>query len=108
MVYHACAVLAFSTAARRDAVLADVQSRIANRPRWGTTTVVAMALEIGEHGLVIDTRFTSKADQSDLMSRVEAFATGARLPLAGSEVRLHDCTHDESPQPCVSGAVRVW
>ncbi len=68
----------------------------------------AAALDFGEFGLLIDARFSAKADQADLLARVEAFATGARLPLPGSSLRLHDCTHDETATPCASPTARTW
>lgn len=108
VVYCVQAELAFATAAVRDAVLADITARIGSRPRWRETTAQATALDIGAHGIVVETRFTSKADQADLLARVEAFATGARQPLPGSSLRLHDCPHDGGGVPCSGVTARTW
>lgn len=109
MVYCAQIRAAFTTAARRDAVLADIQSNILTKPRWaGSAAVVApddLSSDIpgGEFGLVVDDlRFTARADADALRSRVQTFATGQRAPLPGSWLAVHDCPHDETPpRPCV-------
>lgn len=109
MVYAMQGSLAFSTAARRDQVLADLNSQIASREQWGTSTARAEALEIGQHGLIVDARFTSRASVDSLKARIESFATGQRLPLAGSFIDVHDCTHDAAnPAPCSGVTRRVW
>ena len=109
MVYAMQAELAFSTAARRDAVLADINSQIASRPRWGQSTAVASAVTAGANGILLELRFTSRADLDAVKARIESFATGQRSPLAGSFIDIHDCTHDAAnPQPCSGVTRRVW
>ena len=109
MVYAMLGELAFSTAARRDAVLADINSQIANRPRWGTSTATAAAVTAGANGILLELRFTSQADLAAVKARIESFATGVRLPLAGSFMRTHDCTHDaKNPGPCTGVTTRMW
>lgn len=108
MVYAVNALIAFSTTARRDAVLADMQSRIAGKPRWGVEIIEAAASHYGADGIRLELRFTSQADADDLKARIEAFATGARLPQPGSWLRVHSCTHDEATNNCALIAERVW
>ncbi len=105
---------AFSTAARRDAVLADIQGRIAGRGRRQADEVVAARSLVDEaigwtNGLAFSLRFVAPGDQADVAARVQEFATGARAPLAGSRLTVHDCSHDEDPpRPCGPVVVREW
>lgn len=109
MVYCIQGELAFSTAARRDAVLADINQQIATKPRFGDSTAVAASVTAGANGIVLELRFSAKADLDTLKARIESFATGGRLPLAGSFVKTHDCTHDAvNPAPCTSVVLREW
>lgn len=115
MVYCVAATLAFTSAARRDAVLADLQSRIEGRPRWGIDVLRASTVYLGAsktknvNGIIASLRFSSRADQEQLKTRPESFATGQRAPVAGSYIALHDCSHDEaSPVECVELARRTW
>lgn len=99
---------AFSTAARRDAVLADIQSRISNKSRWDVTIAEPRVFRFGVFGLYAEMRFTVSADAEDLRSRVESFAAGSRAPLAGSSLVVHNCTHDEGSNDCAIVARRDW
>jgi hypothetical protein len=108
MVYCVTARLAFSSAARRDAVLADIQTRVTGRPRWGIDVLEAGTLRFGEFGIRAELRFSTRADQEQLRTRIESFATGQRAPLAGSWLTLHDCTHDEGTNGCLVVARRDW
>ena len=110
MVYCIQIYAAFSTAARRDAVLGDIQTRIASKPRWSVDMIEAQVLrpKLGEFGLIAELRFVSRADMDDLQSRIESFASGQRAPQAGSLLRVHSCTHDESRNECVIIAERLW
>jgi hypothetical protein len=107
VVYCAQAALAFSTAARRDAVLTDIQTRILGRPRWAASAEEVTAADLSEripggtNGITVTgLRFTNRADADDLLNRIRAFAVGQRLPLAGSWVEVHDCPHDEGRGAC--------
>lgn len=104
MVYCAQARLIFSTAARRDAVYADIESDITGKNRWGVTTLS----QDPRNGLYLEARFMTRADEQSLQARIEAFATGQRTPQAGSYLRLHDCTHDEGTNICTPTYERVW
>lgn len=108
MVFCVQAQLAFSSAARRDAVLADIQSRISTRNRWDVTVLETRPFRFGANGLYCEARFTTRADADDLNSRVQSFATGVRTPLAGSWLTVHDCTHDEGTNSCSLAARRDW
>lgn len=113
MVYAAEFRGAFTSAARRDAVRADIEARIAARPRWSIDLIASADLSGdlagGANGLTFSIRFLSRADQDDLVARIQAFATGVRAPIAGSTLTVHDCPHDEDPpSPCAAVAARVW
>lgn len=110
MVYCVEARLAFSTSARRDAVLSDIQTRIGTKQRWSVDTLLAADLRPrqGQFGIIAELRFVSRLDADDLRSRVEAFATGPRSPLAGSWLTVHDCSHDESTNSCTAVVRRDW
>lgn len=109
MVFCVMAELSFSTAARRDTVLADIQARIVGRPRWDVDHIEATTDKAGNPAIHLELRFTSRLDQEDLNSRIRNFATGQRAPLAGSWLRIHDCNHDEADvQLCTVAAERVW
>lgn len=109
MVYAIQAELAFSTAGRRDQVLADLTSQLTSHARWVGSTVIASPVTAGPNGLVLDVRFITQASQSSIQARIDTFATGPRLPLTGSFLRTHDCTHDSpNPEPCVGLMQRDW
>lgn len=108
MVYCVQGVLTFSTAARRDAVLADVQTRIVGKARWQAEPEQLAATTIeNAAGITVEMRFVARADADDLMARIGAFATGARAPSAGSWLRVHDCSHD-TDVACGAGTLRTW
>lgn len=115
MVFCLQADLVFSTATRRDDVLADMQSQVQTRERWGETTVTGYTttaihpLGAGRPALTVTTRFTAKADLDSVMARLENFATGPRAPVAGSWYDLHDCTHDlAQPLQACTATRRTW
>lgn len=108
MVYCVQAELAFSTAARRDQVLADIQSGIATLATWDGTTLRADAVTAGQFGIVLEVRFTTRAAQQSIIARIEAFAQGQRRPLAGSLYVFHDCAHDEGNGRCGGVTRKVW
>lgn len=108
MVYCVNATIAFTTTARRDAVLADMQTRIAGKQRWGADVLSASGSRVGPTGITVELRFTAQADADDLTTRLESFATGVRTPVAGSWIRVSSCTHDESGDACVLLTERVW
>ena len=107
-MYCAQAQLAFSTVARRDVVLADMEARVAGRPRWDVDVLEPAVFRHGEHGIRVELRFVSRLDADDLLARVEGFATGVRTPLAGSWMTVHDCSHDEATNACAVVSRRDW
>lgn len=112
MVYCVTLNAAFSSTSRRDAVLGDIQTRIANRARWSVDILRAQSVRLGgvvqANGIYVELRFVSQADADDLKARVETFATGQRAPLAGSTLTVHDCTHDDGTDACAVVASRTW
>ena len=109
MVYALQAQLAFATEARRDNVATAVETRIAGKPRFGLDYLSRQPVNDDPWGLIVELRFTSRADQEDLQARIDAVATGANAPLAGSYVRIHDCPHDETEAAaCEIAAERTW
>ena len=108
MVYCVQLRAAFSSSSRRDAVLADIQTRIASKPRWGVTLVEPRTWRFGVNGLIAEARFSARADADDLNARIRSFATGQRTPLTGSSLILHDCTHDGPTNACTVVARTDW
>lgn len=100
----------FSTAARRDNVLAAIQARISGKPRWGVDVLDVADLRParGVNGLVADLRFATRADEEDVRTRVETVATGVNAPTAGSYLILHDCSHDEATDVCTVTYRKDW
>lgn len=108
MVYCVQLQAAFTSAARRDAVLADIQTWIAGKSRWSVDVLQAVPLRFGANGIQVELRFTSQADADGLKTRVESFATGVRTPIPESWVRVHTCTHDEGTNTCNAIVQRLW
>lgn len=109
MVYCFRAELVFSTANRRDAVYADIETRIAGKPKFSDLVLVAQPTEFtGEPSILAAFRFSSRADLDDLAARIESFATGQRTPRPGSWYELHECPHDGDAAPCATEPPRVW
>lgn len=111
MVFCAQMRAAFSSAARRDSVLADIL-QFANKPRFQASATRIEAVDLsdtipgGNNGLIVeDLRFLTRQDAQFLLDGVRSSATGVRTPLAGSWVAIHDCSHDETtPVGCVIAA----
>jgi len=108
MVYCVQAELLFATEARRDLVADAVETRIAGRARFAVDVVTRLPRTDEGFGLIVELRFTSRADQADLDSHVQSFATGARAPLPGSRIWIHDCSSSEATVPCVITSERTW
>lgn len=103
-VYDLRLIAGFSTAARRDSIRGEIETRIADRPRWQLDTLesqaVTVPLDDGKvtypHGLVAEFRFVSEIDRDDLELRIKDRAAGVRAPLDGSTISVHLCFHDEN------------
>ena len=109
MVYAAQAGLSFSTVTARNDVQAAIAGIHGSKQKWGATVNQAGTDMQGRPALSVEMRFTSKADSQDLMAKIKQQAVGARLPLSGSWVRIHDCPHDgPSAPPCVIEEEHVW
>ncbi len=110
MKYCVQAHLIFNNAVRRDAVLADAQTRVLGKQRWGVERLEAGRSKSGGPAINIELRFAAKADSEDLKARIEAFATGQFQPQPGSWVHIHDCNHDEGDDlpPCVIESKITW
>lgn len=99
----------FATAARRNNIRTQLETRIAGRPRFDVDTIVSTDLPNRPNALLIELRFTTRANQTDLRDRIEALAIGANAPQPGSWMRVHDCPHDEGTNSCGSTLVeRTW
>lgn len=107
MVYCIQADLRFSTTARRNQALTDIQSQISAQPTWGETIVVAATSE-GQPAVLVESRFTAQPAQQAIVNRIETFLTGVRTPLVGSWYALHPCPHDEAFTPCTIASRRSW
>ena len=110
MVYASQALLSYSTAVRRDEAQAFISNDHGSKQKWGPVTNQAITDEAGNPAVSVEIRFTSKADSVDLMNKVIAQATGARLPLPGSWMTIHDCSHDpaQADVPCVIETRHTW
>lgn len=108
MVYAFQAFMLFETVNARDTVFSDIQSRLQNRPIWGTMELSSFISSGGDPGLSVDVKYISKLDQEALVNRIENFLTGPRAPktATNSGYSFHDCTHDpnQATVPCVA----VW
>lgn len=107
MVFCLQADLVFSNATRRDDVLADMQSQINQRPRWGDSVATGYTTPAAQPAITVESRFTARTDLDSLTARLESFATGPRRPDAGSWYAVHDCGHD-TVVSCPTPARRVW
>ena len=98
MVYGVIGRMAFTSAARRDAVLSDIVTTLGSRPRWSNEDnverVLAAPVRQGTHGIILEARCQNRADADAVKARIETFATGQRQPVAGSWVATHECRHD--------------
>jgi len=112
MVYCLMAEIAFSSQARLDEVLADLENATKNK-RIYSLSYSAAVLRQGPFGLKLSARFEAKQDEQALADRLETFLTGARAPEPGSWYSLHDCRHDEAAQhlnitPCEVETLRSY
>ena len=109
MVYAVQGIFFFRNAARRDAVMQNVQTRLSTEITWGDT--ITMALPLGtpprttDPGMSVDVRFTTDAARDSFWTDVIAFlGTGINGPTVSSYIQQHDCRHDEAnPPECVVG-----
>jgi hypothetical protein len=109
VVYAVQGQFAFRNAARRDAVMQNVQTRLAAEAKWGETTTQAVnpsgqggAVEITDPTLIVEVRFTTDAARDSFWNDVIAFmGGGVNGPVAGSSIWQHDCPHDGAGGPCV-------
>jgi len=108
MVYCVQAQLAFTSATRRNTVQTAIANRIGGKQMWDVTRNEAVPSRLGPNSLMVDMRFASKLDQTDLEGFIEAQATGQFAPLAGSWIKLHNCRHDESIGFCAVDFTKVY
>lgn len=103
MVYAVQGHFGFRNTARRDAVMNNVQTRLASEVKWGVTTTQAITTMAGDPGMVVEVRFTTDAARDSFWNDVIAFmSTGINGPTTGSYIQQHDCPHDGvNPEPCV-------
>lgn len=104
MVYAVQATLGFRNAARRDAVMQNVQTRLASEITWGVTTTRPIDVWPGhpDPSLIVEVRFTTGAARDSFWADVIAFmGTGLNGPVVGSWISQHDCPHDGELQSCV-------
>jgi hypothetical protein len=109
VVYAVQGRFGFNNAARRDGVMSNVQTRLAQEVKWGVTTT--QKVEPGGAGpgavtsptMIVEVRFTTVAARESFWNDVIAFmGTGVNGPVVGSFIQKHDCPHDgANPGPCV-------
>lgn len=108
MVSCLIAELAFTSVARRDAVLTQLTNRVVDRACWGDSRIEASTTMAGAPAIRLELRFINALDEEDLRNTIEAQATGVRTPMAGSWYETHSCRHDEGVGSCVADPRRVW
>ncbi len=98
------AAVGFRNAARRDTVMGNVQTRLAQNVPWGETTLRAYTTQAGDPAFVCTVRFFTKAEQDSFWTDIQAaFGTGLNGPVAGSRIWRHDCPHDQGQGNCTIG-----
>jgi hypothetical protein len=88
------ALLAFTSANRRNQVANAMDGSRAGKQMWGVEELVSNPNRVGPFGLFADLRFVTAADRDSFVSTMVGFAVGQFAPVAGSWYRTHDCVHD--------------
>jgi hypothetical protein len=103
MVYCVQAQLAFRSAARRDQISQNIQTRLAQTTPWGEVIRTDYVNENGDPAVALEVRFNTRVEQEAFWNdALAAVGTGINGPVTGSELTRHDCPHDESqPAGCV-------
>lgn len=104
MVYAVQAMVGFRNTARRDAVMGNVQTRLAQDVPWGEVTLAPGPLPTGDPAFYAEVRFNTKAEQQAFWTDLQAaFGSGVNGPVVGSSAWTHDCEHDQvGPGPCIT------
>ena len=100
MVYAVQGFFGFRNTARRDAVMGNVQTRLAQEVTWGEVSTQAIDAEPGMRitnpSMMVEVRFSTDAARDSFWNDVVAFmGTGINGPVVGSYIQQHDCSHDE-------------
>lgn len=104
MVFAVQASVGFRNVARRDTVMGNVQTRLAQNVPWGETVLKPYTSMTGDASLSITVRFFTKAEQDSFWADVQAaFGSGLNGPVSGSRMWRHDCPHDEGGGSCEVG-----
>lgn len=111
MIYAVIGRMAFTSAARRNSVLNDINATLAGRTRWSDDTnpeqVRAASIRQGANGIVLEVRCQTQQDADAVKVRIESFAVGQLTPVATSWVETHACHHDSSGA-CATISRRDW
>jgi|SRR6185436_8039127 len=111
MVYCAQALLMYNTVNRRDTIMGNIQTQVANKPRYHglAADINGITSKSGSPAILIEIRFLNAQDMLDLQAFIETGAVGANQPLPGSFAKIHNCNHDESNiQLCSVSTIRTW
>lgn len=105
MVYAVQGTFGFRNTARRNAVMSNTQTRIAQEVTWGevVATAVNPGWRVADPSMVIEVRFATDTARDGFWTDVlEFMGTGVNGPTTGSHIEQHDCPHDQSdPGLCV-------
>ena len=101
------ASVAFTSANRRNQVLAALEQDKNSKLRFGVDQLDPAATKVGPFGLLVILRFMTMADRDSFVATMLGFATGQFTPVTGSWYRLHDCLHDEGGS-CPEGTTFTW
>ena len=102
MVYAVQALVGFRNTARRDAVKANVQTRLAQNVPWGEVTITNTIVRPSRNpAFYAEVRFNTKAEQQAFWSDLNSFlGSGVNGPTTGSEWWGHDCRDDGTGGAC--------
>lgn len=104
MVFAVQAAVAFRNTARRDSVLTNVQTRLAQMVPWGETTARTYTTQEGDPAFTVTVRFFTRAEQDSFWADIQAqLGTGVNGPVTGSKIWRHDCPHDQGQGSCAIG-----
>ena len=111
MVFCINSATAFTSANRRNQVIAQLEPDKNSKVRYGADQLEARDLSGkitgGQFGMLMILRFVNQADRDSFLAGLLAFAVGQFAPVAGSWYRLHDCLHDQGGS-CPPGTVTVF
>ena len=107
MKYAFTTRIVFAKESERDIIQNCVNINIADKPRWGITTVEPFISEETGYGLTATIRFTEKPSLRDLFDKVKTKLRGFNI--LSANITQHTCFHDEQPtKPCTIDEIYTY